>query len=167
MTEIWKDIPGYEGIYQVSNLGRLKSLPRDVPFGDLGTIRCEERVRKLQTNRDGFLMVGLKKDGHIKSCSVSALVMHAFMGPPEESSIVKYKDGDRKNVHLDNLYYESRKAVGADLARRHQRLTDTEVKAIRERLQSGEKGSALAKEFRGDPSTISLIKNNKRFRWLK
>lgn len=170
MEEVWKDIPGYEGLYQVSNLGRVKSLPQDRTFGDLGVLRIAGRIRKLNVNKLGQLNVILKKDGRARTWTVSRLVLLAFVGPPERGFVTGFHDGDSKNVRLDNLYYTSRQALRVDLAKRGiaggQKLTAADVTAIRSRLHAGEKGSALAKEFGVDPSTISLIKNNKRFGWL-
>ena len=170
MNEVWRDIPGYEGLYQVSDLGRVKSLPQDRAFGDLGVLRIGERIRKLNVNHLGQLTVALKKDGRSRTWTVSSLVLRAFVGLPERGFVTGFHDGDRKNVRLDNLYYTSRKAIHEELAKRgaagRQKLTVADVTAIRSKLQTGEKGSALAKEFGVDPSTISLIKNNKRFGWL-
>ena len=170
MDEIWRDIPGYEGIYQVSNLGRVKSLPQTVPFGDLGTLQIEGRIRKPQANPQGNLMVLLTKDGRTRTEVVARIVLRTFEGDPAPGFVVRYRDNDRKNVCLDNLYYASRQEVVEDMKKRcvvgGTKLTAADVATIRNRLQSGEKGSALAKEFNVDPSTISLIKNNKRYRWL-
>ena len=68
MQEVWKDIKGYEGFYQVSNMGKVKSLKRTInnstTYGGKATIK--ERILKPKKDKDGYESVGLNKDGKRK-----------------------------------------------------------------------------------------------------
>ena len=90
--EIWRDIAGYEGIYQVSNMGRVKSLHW------LGG-----RLIKPGSNKKGYLSVGLSKNNVMKNYKVHILVARAFLPNPENKPIVHHKDANRKNNRLENL----------------------------------------------------------------
>lgn len=72
MYEIWKCVPGYEGVYQVSSLGRIKSKRFN-----------KERLLTLSPTKDGYLKVGLSKDKKLRSFTVHKLVMLAFVGESE------------------------------------------------------------------------------------
>lgn len=100
MDEIWKNVPGYEGLYMVSNLGRIKSCKRATTSG---------KVLKLYTStRNGYVYVSLCKDNKKKTKRVHILVMSAFCqrnkkdGYDRENTI-DHKDGNKENNRLDNL----------------------------------------------------------------
>lgn len=113
--EIWKDILDYEGLYQVSNLGRVKSLGRIVPrAGRLGAYRVRERILAAGPNSDGYPMVQLSKLGSVRPAKVHILVMRAFEGPCPEGHEVLHRDGDRSNPAFVNLRYGTRKENMAD-----------------------------------------------------
>lgn len=99
--EIWKDVQGYEGFYQISNLGNLKSLERDVR-NPQGTRKVYERVMKF-TVRSGYYNVVLRKYGQRQSKQIHRLVAEAFIPNPQEFPIVNHKDFDRKNNRVENL----------------------------------------------------------------
>ena len=94
--EIWKDIEGFEGLYQVSNLGRVKSLVR--PY------RRTEKIITATPNTAGYLIVGLRRPGSVKSMLVHRLVMQAFepIDNKDEMS-VNHKDFNITNNRLENL----------------------------------------------------------------
>lgn len=98
--EIWKDIPGFEGYYQASNLGRIKSLARSW-VGGYGAIRSKpETELKSSPNSSGYLQVVLSKNGKPKTIKVHQLVAMAFLGHQRcgYEIIVDHKN----NNHLDN-----------------------------------------------------------------
>ena len=99
MTEIWKDIAGYEGLYQVSNLGRVKSLRKVDRFG-----RCyPEKLKSQVDNGKGYCVVNLKRDGKQSMRTVHRLVAEQFIPNPTELREVNHRDGDKSNNHVSNL----------------------------------------------------------------
>jgi hypothetical protein len=78
--EIWKDIPGYEGLYQVSNLGRVKALPKLVGRGR--RYHVGERLLSLRPMKNGYIRIHLDKDGSREYVSVHRLVAKAFIDNP-------------------------------------------------------------------------------------
>lgn len=102
MTEKWKDVKGFEGIYQVSNLGRVKSLPRRVRV-NRGGYWIKERVRKLGKTRGGYLFVPLIVDGKTVARRVNRLVAEAFVDGYDESKEVHHINGDKTDNRAQNL----------------------------------------------------------------
>jgi len=96
--EIWKDIKDYEGIYQVSNLGKVKSLDR-IDSG--GRFRPEKILK--QNNNKGYLKVTLCKNKSVKYPNVHRLVALAFIPNPDNKLQVNHKDENKKNNCVDNL----------------------------------------------------------------
>ena len=101
--EIWKDIDGYVGIYQVSNMGNVRSLQRE-------EFKCRQgyRVRKgrqLKPARDkkGYLMIPLNKDGKRKTRRIHRLVAETFIPNPNNFPQVNHKDENKQNNSVDNL----------------------------------------------------------------
>ena len=92
--EVWRDIEGYEGLYQVSNLGRVKSLW----YG-------KERILKLGRNIFGYLTVGLHKNEQQKTCKVHRLVAQAFIPNPNNLPDVNHCDEDKTNNSVQNLEF--------------------------------------------------------------
>jgi hypothetical protein len=99
MTEIWKDIKGYEGLYQVSNLGRVKSLGK---YDRLGRYH-EERIKSAVDNGTGYLIVNLKHNGKQQMVTVHRLVASAFVSNPSNLPEVNHKDGCKTNNESLNL----------------------------------------------------------------
>lgn len=105
--EIYKDIPGYEGLYQVSNLGNIKSLERVYYSGRNKAIRKvqKEIILKTRLDRDGYLVTGLSKDGIQSYCRVHRLVALVFIenDDPVNKTQVNHIDEDKTNNKVDNL----------------------------------------------------------------
>lgn len=78
-NEVWKDIPGYEGLYQVSNLGNIKSLARTAKHYKGGELIINEKELKKCVGRGGYFHVGLSKDGKSKTLKIHQLVAMAFL----------------------------------------------------------------------------------------
>lgn len=103
--EIWKDIKGYEGIYQVSNLGNIKSLPRKYKNG-----RTEkEIIKKPSKLPKGYLRIPLCKNGKTKYYYVHRLVAETFIPNLEKLPCINHKDCKTANNNVDNLEWVSYK----------------------------------------------------------
>ncbi len=101
--EIFKDIKGYEGIYQVSNMGNVKSLKRVIMRSDNRPRTIPEKI-KVATEDHGYKKVGLHdKDGNSKTYTIHRLVMKTFVH--ESDLYVDHIDGNKANNRLDNLRY--------------------------------------------------------------
>lgn len=103
MEEIWKDVKGYEGIYQVSNIGRVKSLLRKVAHIK-GNRTIPERIIKLHiSSSNGYYMVNLCKDKSHKSYLVHRLVAGAFISNPNKLPYINHKNEIRTDNRVENL----------------------------------------------------------------
>lgn len=103
--ENWKDITGYEGFYQVSNKGRIKSLKRTIKHPHSGTMTVFERILKPNTVAFGYQQVKLSIEGERKSLYIHVLVCQEFIGEKEIGFEVNHIDEDKTNNELENLEY--------------------------------------------------------------
>lgn len=92
MTEKWRDVIGYEGIYKVSNFGRVKN---------------RRGIKSQQDNGKGYMMVHLSKNAKLRWCLVHRLVAQAFIDNPDNKATVNHKDGNRANNNVNNLEWAS------------------------------------------------------------
>lgn len=102
MKEIWKDVVGYEGLYQVSNLGRVKSLSRHRIVGWADYV-SKEKVLKQSTNNGGYNYVWLHKEGKKKIYKIHRLVATAFIENVNNYPCINHKDENKRNNCVDNL----------------------------------------------------------------
>lgn len=101
--EIWKDIPGYSGFYQVSNFGRIKGLSRIVKNKDSQKV-IESKIKNPQLNKiNGRLIISLSKDGIKRTYFIHRLVAMAFIPNPDNLPQINHKDENPKNNNADNL----------------------------------------------------------------
>ena len=101
--EEWKDIAGYEGYYQVSNLGNVRSLDRVVNYADGRTAKYKGQKIAINTRPNGYLKVNLYKDHKMKNLTVHRLVAEAFIPNPIKYPVINHKDENKTNNHADNL----------------------------------------------------------------
>lgn len=102
MQEIWKDIKNYEGIYQVSNLGRVRSLTRKVKtFNGFRTTKGQ-LLKPLKTNRNYF-RVDLKQNQQNKYVFIHRLVAETFIPNPNNYPVINHIDGNTSNNAVSNL----------------------------------------------------------------
>jgi hypothetical protein len=105
MSEIWKDIPGYEQYYQVSNYGRVRSLPRTkkTRFSRIG-YSGGGHVLKSILDKKGYKKVALSVDGKVTNVCKHVLVALAFIDAnPDPSLQINHKDGNKGNNRVENL----------------------------------------------------------------
>jgi len=92
--EIWKDIEGYEGLYQISNLGRIKTISRQ------GT---NTRFIKKDIRKDGYIQVHLTKNSKMKNFLLHRLIAQTFIPNPNNFKYINHKDGNKQNNDISNL----------------------------------------------------------------
>jgi len=172
--EIWKDIPGYEGRYQASTEGRIRSLDRQVLGKCHYTGKPFYRTVKGRILRPGRFC----KTGHLSVVlghgtagkPVHQLVILTFVGPPPEGMEVLHRNGDPTDNRLKNLHYGTRSENILDVYRqggKWRKLSIDDVQSIRFGFYCGIKEVELAAMYDVTPSIISAIKTGRNFAWLK
>lgn len=118
MREFWRDIPNYEGYYQISNLGRVKSLQREVInnglLGEKNRCVIKEKILKPRTSKSkgldtGYYRVCLRKNGCYKNFCIHKLVAQAFIPNPKNKPHVDHIDTDIRNNCVSNLKWVTQK----------------------------------------------------------
>jgi len=109
-NEIWKDIEGYEGLYQVSNYGRIKSLAREIEYVARNQYteyirkqKVEERIMKTGFDKDGYVQVGLSLNGKVKTKRVHFLVAKAFIPNPNNYNCLNHINEVKTDNRVENL----------------------------------------------------------------
>ena len=110
--EIWCPIKGYEGLYEVSDQGRVRSLK----FG-------KERILKPSRNTNGYLLVGLRKNGEKKTYKVHRLVVQTFIPNPDNLQEINHIDEDKTNNKVQNLEWCDRKS-NCNYGNRNKRISE-------------------------------------------
>ena len=160
--EVWKDIPGFEGAYQASSLGRIRSVERRIPSifnGEPCTRRVGGKVLKLCRAKSGHLRVDLGK--MLRHAPVHVLVAITFIGPRPQGLEISHRDGDPANNAANNLRYDTRTGnlldrylAGGTLGK----LRLSELSAIQKRIEEGKTTIEIAREFSVSKGTINRIK---------
>jgi hypothetical protein len=165
VNEIWKPIIGYEGLYEISNYGKVKSLIRKG--------RPKERFLIQTDDNNGYLNVTLYKNKNPKTFKVHKLVLLTFIGKCPENKESCHNDGNRYNNFIGNLRYDTRKNNAEDRIKHGtSRLGMENNKAkfnneqIIEIRKSNLKTIELAKKYNVERHAISNIKNRKTWRHI-
>lgn len=110
MKEVWKDISGYEGLYQVSNFGNVKSLDRIVHRKTKPDYMLKGKILKSIDNGRGYKMVCFCKNGIVKKEYVHRIVAKAFIPNSNDLPEINHRDENTSNNHADNLEWCDRKS---------------------------------------------------------
>jgi len=169
VREVWMPVPDYEGLYEVSNLGRIRRDP-SAPARSLGV-----PGKVLSPVASRYLIVTLSKAGVVRNHRLHLLVLRAFCGPaPFDGAHGAHNDGDPKNCALTNLRWATPTENQADVDRHGRRckgedvfgakLTEDGVRRVRALIAKGYRNPQIAKSFGVSPSTIHLIRHNRIWR---
>lgn len=124
--EIWKDIRGYEGLYQVSNMGRVKSLERITTRKNGVTLPIKEKILQYGIDRKGYYFVGLYKNSKGENKSIARLVAEAFISNPENKPEVNHINTIRTDNRIENLEWCTHKEnCNNPLTKEHQKIAQT------------------------------------------
>lgn len=186
-TEIWKDILGYEGLYQISNYGRIKRMHRDKKH------RCGLfRILRQKINQNGYHCIGLYKNKKRKDFLIHRLVLRAFIGQCPKKMESCHNDGNPGNNFIKNLRYDTRSNNALDRTKHGRatnpiwflgncgnkspvsKLNEKQVIEIKKLLGSTLKNKhiqastlkEIAKQYRVSITTISNIKNRRIWRHI-
>lgn len=106
-NEEWKDIKNYEGLYQVSNLGNVRSLDRKIKQknknGEFQYVTYKGKILKIQKQKNGYLTIDLHKRNKFKRKLIHKLVAEMFIPNPNNYKCVNHKDSNIQNNRMDNL----------------------------------------------------------------
>lgn len=167
--EEWRDIEGYEGYYQISSHGRVKSLERIVERSDGRSRTIKERVMKVVTGHRGYLCIRLRKQGKQKFRGVHRLVAEAFIPNPENKPTVDHKYDEKVNNYYQDLRWGTHQEQ-IDWARGEQGLMDNsgennhqavltndQAEEIIRLLQKGNAPRPISKQYDVNERAISRI----------
>ena len=173
LGEIWRDIPGYEGAYQVSSRGRVRSLPRLVPVCDrirrISYMRpCAGKILHPSVcDKAGHVSVHLGK--HSRGIPVHQLVMLAFHGWPPAGMEAMHLNGNPADNRPENLRYGTHSENMTDMYRSGKgplKLSPEEVRQIRFGLSCGWSARELAASYGVSETSIRRIQKGRRYAWV-
>lgn len=175
---MWKAVVGYEGIYEVSDVGDVRSLPRTGTRSDGRRYVVSGRVLRCGTHPAGHKHVMLCVDGHYVTRKVHHLVAEAFLGPwPEGATVVRHLNDDPADNRSENLAYGTQADNIRDCMRngnkprgeRHSgaRLTRAQVTEIKEGLRDGVQQKHFMEKFGVSQKTISDISVGKTWKHVE
>ena len=165
--EIWMDIKGYEGLYKVSNFGKIKSLGRKVKSSNGYRLKKEKILKQTEDGR-GYNAVHLCKEGKCKQFRVHRIVATAFIRNPKKGEVVNHIDGNKLNNNYLNLEWcTSRQnnihAIEEGLWKGHgvthylSKFSKKDVEQIRNEKKKGRTNLEISKEYMVHETTIAKI----------
>ena len=129
--EVWKDVVGYEGLYQVSNLGRVKSIDRLINGRYAGhKTKAKGQLLNTFTNKTCYVRVALNINQKVNKFSVHRLVAQAFIPNPDNKPQVNHKDETQGNNNVNNLEWVTA-SENVNYGTRNERMAKTHYKKIK------------------------------------
>ena len=156
--EEWRDIKGWEGYYQISSHGRVKSLERLIECSNGVIKKVKERIKASRFNKNGYPSINLNKEAAVKSYLVHRLVAEAFISNPENKPTVDHKYGEKANNYYEDLRWATLQeqmdwAIGEqelrdDVGENNPTaiLTNDQAEGIIRLLQKGNTPTSIAKQ---------------------
>lgn len=174
MNEIWKSVKGLETFYEISNFGKVRSLEREGKTS-FGARKYGGNEVKHFVGRNGYPAINLTKKGFRKQFSIHRLVLESFVGDCPVGMEACHRDGNRLNVNLSNLRWDTRSNNALD-KRNHatwqggeksstSKLKIEQVRFIRENQKESNK--SMAEKFNVSVKTISKVKTNETWKFAK
>ena len=164
MTEHWKPVKGFEGSYEVSDQGRVRSVTRSVTDVNGITRTCRGKLRALCTSKSGYKTCSLGQDGRLVTCSVHRLVLEAFIGLCPSGKEAAHFDGDGCNNRLNNLRWCTHSSNQQDKVRHGtnsggKKLTVVQVRELRDECSRVGKSSTrvIGKRYGVSVTTVRSI----------
>lgn len=169
--ECWKDVKGHEGFYQVSNLGRIRSLDRRTYRGGTRWTVLSGKTLSPRLDTKGYPRTYLYGDGKPRNRAIHHLVLEAFVGPMPAGHEVAHCNGVRNDNRLDNLRYATRSENHLD-KRKHgtmvcgerinfAKLQEGQVREIRSLREQGVTLREIGQRFGVSEGAVSMIANRK------
>lgn len=173
MTEVWKPIPSFEGFYEISNIGRVRSVDRVLSHG-----RSRRGIMlKTKISQSGHINARLCKNGAHHWKWVHRLVLEAFVGKGTVGDVCCHNNGQPSDNRVENLRWDTPAGNEADKITHGtimcgskngmSRLSDDDIRSIRQMHISGTLGKVIAARFCVTPANISSIIQNKTWRHVR
>lgn len=176
MQEIWKPIPGFEGLYEVSNMGQVRSLDRIIPDKTHGTRKLAGKVLKQTQDKQGRRYVVLSKHSNTLKKRVHLIVAEVFIGPRVTGIEVCHNDGNSGNNRADNLRYDTHHSNMQDMVQHgnsqrgekcyHATTKEKQVHEIRKLRASGMMYKDIAATLGVGYYSVAKICAGSRWNWL-
>lgn len=171
MHEIWKPVVGYEGLYEVSCFGNIRSIDRI----DSAGMRRAGKMMHQCNDLDGYLLTGFCMNGKTRSMRVHRIVAEAFISNPDALPHVNHIDGDKKNNRVENLEWVTHRQ-NKEHAKNHgltargtgsgrSTLSEKDVDAIRKMTQEGFGPKAISKMLGIGISAINHVRQGRCWGW--
>jgi hypothetical protein len=174
--ERWLPVVGYEGVYEVSDRGRVKRLANVVTMKNGVRRSLREIMLKCGPDKNGYPYVNLTTDKRARHWFVHRLVLLAFRGPPPDGHEACHGDGDKTNGRLGNLRWGTKMDNEMDklihgtrfFGEKHwkNRLSTNDAVAIKGMLKRGDSHAVIAARFGVSTGAVNGIKAGRSWSWL-
>jgi len=160
MTEVWKPVVGYEGLYEVSNLGRVKSCTKTVYRDRRGPITFQEKIMKPTVTYKGYLTIDLRNHGRRKGGFVHRLVAKAFIENPENKEQVNHINGNKKDNRVENLEWATNQENMVHAYKLNLKTSDAAAEARRQKIEQLDMKGNIVNSFNSIKEAYEITKIN-------